>query len=85
MGRILAGEDWTVHFVIDLRSSQESRKSSGILRCNSSFRMPRRMRLWPWEERLLRSDAASITRLWKRCVRKLYFPTEQRPGECSIR
>jgi general stress protein 26 len=76
MGRILAGEDWTVHFVTDLRSHKivqieqhpavqlifQDAAQDAFVVLEGSAR--------------LRSDAASITRLWKKSY-ALYFPTEQ--------
>jgi len=76
MGRILAGEDWTVHFVTDLRSDkvpeieqhpavqlifQDAAQDAFVVLGGSAR---------------LRSDAASVTRLWKKSY-ALYFPTEQ--------
>jgi general stress protein 26 len=76
MGRILAGRDWTVHFVTDLRSHkipeieqapavqlifQDSARDAFVTLAGNAR---------------LRSDPDSVTRLWKNSY-AVYFPTEQ--------
>ena len=76
MGRILAGQDWTVHFVTDLRSHKipEIEQHSAVQlifqdAAKDAFVVLR-------GSARLRSDAASVTRLWKKSY-AVYFPTEQ--------